>query len=331
MKKTIQILSLALAAVWLTSAITSVYGQDTIVYFSGPSFPFQYGVDPGDAAIDLNGDGTPDFSFQLDYFIGTLGFSIGFDGGPIIGGGAYGPYYVWGLGTNSTLFQRFSNGTILPFGAFIGSPPPTNSIWSSPDQSATIATLWIGPPQSGLYGPLANVGVGYIGVRFYAADGLHYGWVRVRSTPVVEVVDWAYESRPDASIRAGLIGSSGESRQFTVTFPNGDSGSLILTGNQLRCELALDGQFNLAKLTGPAPIRAKGKSIADLGIPLVTRPDYTSFFSDTTLSRGRVTQLLRGTVNVSLDNGAMVGSIEPIQWNSAPHWGRNREDKRARY
>jgi hypothetical protein len=331
MKKTIQILSLALATVWLTSANTSAYGRDTIVYVSGPSFPFQYGVDPGDAAIDLNGDGTPDFSFQLSYFFTSYGSFIGFDGGPISGGGAYGPYLVWGLGMNSTLFQRFSNGTILPFGTFIGSPSPTNSLWNSPDQSTAIATLWIGPTQRGLSGPLANVGVGYIGVRFYAADGWHYGWIRVRSTPVVEVVDWAYESRPDAPIVAGLIGSSRDSRQFTVAFPNGDCGSLILTGDQLRCELDLDGQFDSAKLTGPAPIRARAKSIADLGQPLVVTPDYTSFLSDTTLNRGEVMQLLRGNVKVSLDNGAMVGLIEPIQWNPAPQRGRNREDKRARY
>lgn len=342
MKKTIQILALALAAVWQTSA--SAYGRDTIVYVSGPSFPFQYGVDPADAAIDLNGDGTSDFSFQLEAFFGTGSFvipltSVGgeiitltnVDGEPIIGGGSYAPYTVWGLGTNSTLFQRSSNGTILPFGTFIGNPSPTNSIWSSPDPGADIATLWIGPGQDGLYGPLASVGVGYIGVRFYAADGWHYGWVRVRSTPVVEVVDWAYESRPDASIVAGLIGSSGESRQFTVTFPNGDSGSLILTGDQLRCELDLDGQFNSAKLTRPGPIRARAKSIADLGQPLVATPDYTSFFSDTILNRGEVTQLLHGTVNVSLDNGAMVGRIDPVQRNPASHRSKSREDMRARY
>lgn len=330
MKRTIQMLAL-LAAVWLASTSTSAYGRDTIVYVSGPSFPFEYGVDSGDAAIDLNGDGTPDFSFQLGYFITTGGSFISLDGGPITGGGAYGPYYIWGLDTNSTLVQQFNYGTILPFGAFIGSPTPTNSIWSSPGQSATLATLWIGSGQDGLYGPLANVGVGYIGVRFYAADGWHYGWVRVRSTPVVEVVDWAYESRPDAPIVAGFIGSSGKSRQFIVMFPNGDSGSLILTGDQLRCELDLDGQFDSAKLTGPAPIRAKARSIADLGQPLVVTPDYTSFLSDTTLNRGAVMQLLRGTVKVSLDTGAMVGSIKPIEWNPAPHRGRNREDLRARY
>lgn len=317
MKKTIQILALALAAVWQTNA--SAYGRDTIVYVNGPSFPFQYGVDPADASLDLNGDGTPDFSFQLGYFITTDSSSIiSLDGSPIIGGGAYAPYYVWGLGTNSILVQQFYYGTILPFGAFIGSLPPTNSIWSSPDQSATIANLWVGPPQSGLYGPLASVGVGYIGVRFYAADGWHYGWVRVRSTPVVEVVDWAYESHPDAPIGAGLIGSSRESRQFIVTFPNGGFGSLILTGDQLRSELDLDGQFNSAKLTGPAPIRARAKSIADLGQPLVATPDYTSFLCDSTLNHGEVTQLLRGTVNVSLDNGVIVGSIKPIRWNPSP-------------
>ena len=307
MKRKIQNIVLTLATAWLVNMPAPVFSQDSIVYVNGPSFPFQYGVEPADSALDLNSDGTPDFSFQLGYFIGPA----------CLGCGASAPYFVWGFETNSTQFRRFDNGSVLSFGALIGDPPPTNAIWNSPDQAVTIATLFIGgassPGQTGLYGPLANAGVGYVGVRFHAADGLHYGWVRVQGTLhtlPVSVVDWAYESRPNTPILAGEIGSQSESRQFTVNFPNGDTGSLILTRDQLRCELALNGQFTSAELIRSS--RGNSKLIADLGQPLAARTNYTSFFRDVKLSRGEVVQLLRGATYLSIDSGAVSGKIVPI-------------------
>src|SRR4051812_8496171 len=146
MKFTIGSIILTTAAMFLAGAPVAP-SQDTIVYVNGPSFPFQYAVEPADAAIDLNQDGVPDFSFQLGYFIRRSG-----------------PYYAWGLGTNSTLFQQFSNGSFLPFGTFVGDPPLTNAVWGDPEVSVTIAILFIGTPsQSRLYGPLADAGVGYMG------------------------------------------------------------------------------------------------------------------------------------------------------------------------
>lgn len=312
MKGTIQKLALALTAVWFTGAVTSAYGQDTIVYFSGPSLPFQYGAsEPGDASLDLDRDGMPDFSFQLGYFVCTADTPTS---------GCSGPFYVMPLGTNAIL-KRFSQATILPFDALIDSPPPTNSTWSNPDQSATVATFYISERYrtSGLYGPLADAGVGYLGVRFYAADGLHYGWVRVRIAPFVAVADWAYEGRPNTPIRAGIIGTNGESLQFTVNFqgPNNTlpdrTGTFILTGNTLRGELTFAGSYSSADIARRAPARAIVKSIASLGRPLARRTDFTSFFGDATLSHPEIVHLLRGAVYVSIDNGAVVGQIAPLK------------------
>ena len=300
MKRTIQNVILTLATALLTNVPTVASSQDSIVYVSGPSFPFQYGVEPADAALDLNSDGAPDFSFQLGYFIGPA----------CLGCGASGPYFVWGFETNSTLFQRFNNGSILPFCASIGSPPQTNSIWSNPAVSTTIATLFIGQNGWTLHGPLPNAGVGYLGVRFHAADGLHHGWIRVTSRLPVSVVDWAYESRPNTPIRAGDIDSSNQSQQFTVDFPDGNSGSLILSGEQLRCELTLNDQFANAELTRSP--RGNGKPIADLGQPLAARTNYTSFFRDVKLSHGEVMQLQRGASYIRIDDGAVVGRVLPI-------------------
>ena len=212
-RTTIHKLLLALTAVCMSAAVRDARGQDTIIYVSGPSFPFLPELaEPSGADLDLDQDGTVDFSFRLGAFISPT-LVVGFPGG----GGASAPFYVSALGTNSILLRRSSQATILPFGALIGSAPPFDSTWSNPDHSATVATYFISQySPSGIYGPLAEVGVGYLAVRLYAADGVHYAWVRLRIAPEVSVVDWAYEAQPNTPIRAGIIGSNGESLQFTV-------------------------------------------------------------------------------------------------------------------
>ena len=66
---------------------------------------------------------------------------------------------------------------------------------------------------SGWSGPFIVPGGGYLGVRFYAADGLHYGWIHallavpegdtnsLDGTPLI--TDWAFETRPNTAIIAG--------------------------------------------------------------------------------------------------------------------------------
>ena len=171
MKPILPELTLALAAVWLSGALTRAYCQDTIVYFSGPSLPFQYEpIDLGDASIDLNGDGTPDFSFQLGFFICTADVPTS---------ACSGAYDVSALGTNAVLLDRFHRATILRFGSLIGSAPATNSTWSNPNQSATVATHFISPryATSGLYGPLADVEKAYLRDRLGILEG-RCQWVK---------------------------------------------------------------------------------------------------------------------------------------------------------
>jgi hypothetical protein len=176
-------------------------------------------------------------------------------------------------------------------------------------------------------GPLIRTGIGYLGVRFYAPDGLHYGWIRVRQmsstigAPII--VDRAYETRIDTPIRAGFIGSGGSSRQFTVNFQESEgipgqpvnTGTLILTGDTLRCELTLAGSFSTATIGGPSEVHAHAKPFANLGEPLAARQFasslFTAFFDDVSLSHSQILQLLRGAIYISVDGGTIVGQISP--------------------
>jgi hypothetical protein len=298
-------------------AMTKVLSQASIVYFSGPAFTFQsVQNEPPAATLDLDQDGNVDFIFQFGYFICTADVPTS---------ACSAPFYVLPSGTNRML-ARSSQATVLPFGAGIGPNAPTNSGWTRPDQSVTVESYFLSPRYGtrGYGGPLTDKGVGYLGVRFYAADGLHYGWVRmVRAGPDFgpTVMDWAYETQPDTAVAAGLVDSNSGSRQFLVDFPQangpadepGGIGSLILTGTRLRCEITLVGAFGSAELGRVGPARAHSRPLASLGPPLVVKTNYTAFFRDVHFSRGDLTRLLRGGIEVTIDGGVLTGRISELK------------------
>ena len=305
----------------LAGGLVVASGQNTIFYFDGPSFVFPP-FESGGAPLDLNHDGVTDFSFASDVAVCTADFPPS---------ACTLPYYGTAEASNEIL-HRLSQATMLAFGDQIGDPAAGSSTWSSSSNGLTVADQFFSPRLgTNLWaGPLYPTGIGYLGVRFHAADGLHYGWIRVRqisaSLGAPLVVDWAYESRPDTSIRAGVIGSGGASSQFTAQLQNRDSspqGSLstfILTGHRLRCEVPVTASqwFSSASIAGPSPIHASAKPAADLGQPLALREFgegdfYTAFFADVTLSQGQVNQLLRGADAVTIDHGSIFGQITPLR------------------
>jgi hypothetical protein len=305
------------------AAIAVARGQNSIAYVNGPSFQVP---DLIPQPVDLNADGVPDVQFWLFGPI-CYGSPEGFAG-----------YCLWPYlfsGSASTGFLRdddpYAYGLAQPHGAWIGSDAPLGGSWSGPDAYAGLATQWwsrsgqiIGDQRaySGWDGSLGTLGVGYLGIRVVAADGLHYCWIRVRlpspeRTPegdIIEssmvVVDWAYETRPNMPIAAGVIEPNGDSIQLMAEFGNaGTKGTFILTGNTLRAELTLTGSFDSAEIHGPAEAHSEAKPLWSFGPPLVSRNGYTAFFGDATLSHGQVMQLLRGALYVSVDGGTMLGFI----------------------
>jgi hypothetical protein len=301
------VISTVLLTGWLSPAAAQTRGheghhhaQDTIIYHNGPTVPFDF------LSVDLDQDGTADVRFETFSFCTT----------DIPISGCTTTFQVTALGTNAILSQAFHRATMVPFGAWIGSMAPDDSAWTEPGGTVLAATYsWSQRYQtSDFSGPLADAGVGYLGVQFAAADGLHYGWIRLCASPV-SVIDWAYEARPHRPIRAGFIGSNGESLQFCVNFrgrggdPREATGSFILTGNILRGELRIAGLAASADIGGPAPAHAKAKPFASFGQPIVARTNLTSFFADIVLTRPQVQHLLRGADHVSIDGGAIAGDI----------------------
>lgn len=255
--------------------------------------------------------------------------------------GSWMPFHVQAAGTNEFLVSGYYS-SVQSFGAWIAGDPPSRAAWSTPGASALLTDQWwslygrdTGAQivHSGWNGPLAVSGVGYLGVRFYQPDGLHYGWIRaLLNSPMV--VDWAYETRPNTPIRAGDIDSTKDSIQFTVEFLTPHprprhpaqvvgTGSLILTGNTLHAELSPAGQFSSAQILDPNHRRPTDRLVSHLGQPLVSTSDHTAFFHDVTLTRSQVNQLLHGEYVVSLDGGALSARILPT-----PHAHNDCSDRR---
>lgn len=340
--------------------IATLTAQGGINYVNGPSFPIPGGWGFGSGDLDLDNDGIVDFNFWSSGMLCTMDI-------PTSGCGW--PFYVRTSGTNEVLTVG-SDASQRSLGERIGAQTPSEATWTVPGgfYGAGISYWWyslqgreVGGQilHSGWSGGVGDAGVGYLGVRFYSSDGLHYGWIRARLpqsgfffqplsessslrpatseptslplelTPIV--VDWAYETRPSAPIRAGDIGTDSDSVQFKVEFfdtgrkhhwpiHQSGSGSLILTDNKVRCELHLVGDFSTAEIRGPANSHSRGnqKPVWSFLPPLIKGANHTAFFGEATLTRAQLLQLARGQLYVSIDVGEVIGRISPVEDNKKP-------------
>ncbi|MBI3882133.1 MAG: hypothetical protein HY301_18995 [Verrucomicrobia bacterium] len=328
----------------LMATVSVACGQSSITYFDGPAF--QVPALNFSRAFDINQDGATDFHFSGGSPICTTDIPVS---------ACVWPFSMDGNGTNQILGSIFfgAPATIQLFGEWIGSNAPPPALWSDPRNGVPLATYFLSQVQPSNWGlsRLGTVGVGYLGVRFYAADGLHYGWIRVRLprsdatlnnsafefAPVV--MEWAYETRPETPIRAGDTGLDSVSEKFAVVFPDFDCtpagfnadfniGRIEIRGDTLRYEFRVVGSYQSADLRGPSAPHSRAKPIADLAHPRIDVrffcPRYVDpntiearvmpasvFVGEVKLSNGQIQQLKRGACYVSIGGGAIIGRVVP--------------------
>lgn len=166
------------------------WAQSTIVYTPGPAFWIPWSFGPS-ATLDMNQDGTIDFTFSRGPSFCTA---------DIPSSHCEESFCAGTPATNSILNQGNYVASIPP-GEWIGNSVPSNMAWSAGSYTY-LYTCWDSPRYgtSGVYGSIGEQGEGYLGVRFSAADGFHYGWIFMQGQ---SIMDWAYETRPHHPIRAG--------------------------------------------------------------------------------------------------------------------------------
>ena len=181
----------------LAISIQVAFGQSTIAYFTRPVSPYPEFPFFGDT--DLNVDGEPDLRF-------TFGSTICTDDIPT--SACWTPYFISAVSSNQITVSG-GNTALFPAGTMISSSGATNGAWNAPGGAGyLIGSYWNYDRGSDTYrsrwdGPLTSQPDSFFGIRFHAADGMHYAWVHVRLEGSPLIVDWAYETRPDTRIFAG--------------------------------------------------------------------------------------------------------------------------------
>ncbi len=187
----------ALSALLASLCLTATSVQCAIVYSPGPATQCPAWFFPFGWSVDLDSEGVDDFVFPVGPTIITMDVPTSFSSTP---------FYVEATGTNEFLVSGYYS-ALQSLGTSVGNDPPLSTAWSTPGASALLADQWwslygrdIGGRlvHFGWGGPLGVSGVGYLGIRFYQADGLHYGWIRVVLGLIA--VDWAYDTCPDTPI-----------------------------------------------------------------------------------------------------------------------------------
>ena len=199
-------MKLFIALVMLLAAGIHAHAQG-IVYFSygaGVWVGFSESFAPQDTLImDLNGDGVNDFRF-----VGESAFGGGLYLEPQNRNGVLGypadrfssAYLVRRLAAGNDISSTTSSGLL-----YVGyNPQPLSSITGP----YLLYNLSRGGDGGGEFARAnSRQTEGYVGVQFFAADGLHYGWIRVRGGNYNDgrILDYAYNTVPGQGLAAGVV------------------------------------------------------------------------------------------------------------------------------
>ena len=200
--KTILLLALLLAPV------SSVPAQGIAYYDYDPSSSTG-GIRVGETLarteleMDLDGNGTVDFRF-----LGLSVFEAGFQLEP------KGVNKVLGYPDSDNLLAGY-RAKRLSAGADIASAAQSVVAWYGyrPNPRLSVTGVYLlsclDPGRcAGDFKPgLVSLTEGYVGIQFFAADGLHYGWIRVLGGYGNDgtILDYAYNTVPGQSITAGAV------------------------------------------------------------------------------------------------------------------------------
>jgi hypothetical protein len=164
---------------------------------------------------DLNLDGVSDFTLYWEH-IATTDIPVSNSS------------HEFGVRPSGNFYAAVGNFALaLDAGSEIG-PESADFTWIN-RRRTTLAVYTVDSPQSSepvisdWLGPVAGRTESFFGLRFVAADGEHFAWLRIHTDDstdvrILKVVDYAWETTPNAAITAGvpepgtlslLLGASG--------------------------------------------------------------------------------------------------------------------------
>ena len=190
-------LALALPPTASAAIVHVTYTGDEI---TGEGFPTVNQTSP--LPFDFDGDARTDLT--LRQYVVPPNSTDGIWVEPSPGGGAL--FYPLGAGGLPRLIDTLA---ALAIGVEVGSTAPSVTEW----QTASIWMIRESPlsPMNVRYDVGFPPGGNYFGFSFLSDDGLHYGWMRMRSVSFTgaRVSEWAYESEPGRPISVGAVPEPG--------------------------------------------------------------------------------------------------------------------------
>lgn len=168
------------------------FGQGTIAYHR-PTTPLGYGPVPAFTMLplDLDGDGSVDFTFDSSLLQSVQIVPAGNnrilalpEPPPDLGS------YVHPLEAGEVVFTSADQGGL---------------VWVDGHGLVRGSTLTAAAAPFGSVGPWVDL-TAFAGVEFEIAGATHYGWIHIANFDLGgNVLDWAYETRPDTSIFVGAV------------------------------------------------------------------------------------------------------------------------------
>lgn len=149
-----------------------------------------------DTTFDMNQDGTVDFVF--DYGLSGCFTVVGTNASTLLLFHGYSTPFNYPLDDGTAVSSDVAP-LMMPWGE-------DTPFWSNAQGSDPL--VCVNGLTGNITGPWA-ARTGCLGVSFGAADGIHYGWIRMSVSdvyPGAVVHDWAYETVPHAAITTGATG-----------------------------------------------------------------------------------------------------------------------------
>ena len=199
---------------------------DVVLTGQGASYP-----------MDLNADGTPDFSFYTaDTTVTgtTSGMSYTLD---IKAGIVYpGSGNSWMANTSDTTVANVPSGSSIEASDFNGLGTSGSYLGMMLDISIPLLGYSITYPAGNFLGT-----DGYVGLKFDISGSTHYGWARVEVSSTgntLTIKEYAYEATADSSIQAGANGVGINEVSSLIEIRNVNNEILILTTETLNNAVA---------------------------------------------------------------------------------------------
>lgn len=175
------------------------HGQGTVVYHQGPLVL----TPPLQTQLDLDQNGALDFWFSVGTLLNPPIEGIPETRTPLLD--------TFAFNLNDYLMSDAGRILLKPAGFIFGNATTGGEAWGHGDAPQLIS-LAAGANWEQFSGEPAEA---FLGVRFRAAGTRHLGWIRFRVPtgdldeqglpPFPVIVDWAYETRPDTLIVAGVV------------------------------------------------------------------------------------------------------------------------------